>query len=204
MPSQCNIPYVCTRSTATYLLCMPRETSHFSWEADKYWSANIGIPAQLLAFTEVILLVLLFLLPSDNVQHDLQQGSLITFPREENTLLLFISLPSDNQCAAWSSTLITHHNFPERRKPRKQKETHEPSLPPFCATKRDADTRPMGRQPACIRCEIWNEIDILVYTRYQVYSNYPASGTTYLTIGRGSEGIVRGVEHCVWHKVQRC
>ena len=36
------------------------------------------------------------------------------------------------QCAAWSSTLITR-NFPERRKPRKQKETHTPSIPPFCA-----------------------------------------------------------------------
>ena len=35
------------------------------------------------------ILLLLFLLPSDNVQHDLQHGSLITF------LLLFI-LPSDN------------------------------------------------------------------------------------------------------------
>ena len=35
-------------------------------------------------------------------------------------------------CTAWSSTLITH-NFPERRKPRKQGETHAPSLPPFCA-----------------------------------------------------------------------
>ena len=29
-------------------------------------------------------LLLLFLLPSDNVQHDLQHGSLITFPKEEN------------------------------------------------------------------------------------------------------------------------
>ena len=28
--------------------------------------------------------VVLFLLPSDNVQHDLQQGSLIAFPKEEN------------------------------------------------------------------------------------------------------------------------
>ena len=28
--------------------------------------------------------LLLFLLPSDNVQHDLQRGSLITFPKEEN------------------------------------------------------------------------------------------------------------------------
>ena len=28
--------------------------------------------------------VLLFLLTSDNVQHDLQHGSLITFPKEEN------------------------------------------------------------------------------------------------------------------------
>ena len=27
----------------------------------------------------------------------------------------------------------SHHNFPERRKPRKQTETHKPSLPPFCA-----------------------------------------------------------------------
>ena len=36
------------------------------------------------------------------------------------------------QFAAWSSTWITH-NFPERRKHRKQKETHAPSLPPFRA-----------------------------------------------------------------------
>ena len=28
--------------------------------------------------------LLLFLLPSDNVQHDLQHGLLITFPKEEN------------------------------------------------------------------------------------------------------------------------
>ena len=28
-------------------------------------------------------LLLLFLLPSDNVQHDLQHGPLITFPKEE-------------------------------------------------------------------------------------------------------------------------
>ena len=28
--------------------------------------------------------LLLFLLPSDNVQHDLQHGSLITFPKKEN------------------------------------------------------------------------------------------------------------------------
>ena len=44
--------------------------------------------------------------------------------------LLIISL-AFRQSAAWSSTLIAHH-FPERRMPRKQKETHTPSLPPFC------------------------------------------------------------------------
>ena len=31
-----------------------------------------------------LIVVFLFLLPSDNVQHDLQHGSLITFPKEEN------------------------------------------------------------------------------------------------------------------------
>ena len=37
--------------------------------------------------------------------------------------------------AAWFSTLMITHNFPERRKPRKEKETHAPSLPsPFCAS----------------------------------------------------------------------
>ena len=40
--------------------------------------------------------------------------------------------PTMRTCAASSSTWITH-NFPEIRKPRKQKETHAPSLPPFCA-----------------------------------------------------------------------
>ena len=55
-----------------------------------------------IAFFVYILYILLFLLPSDNGQHDLQHGSLITFPKE-------------------------------RRKPRKQKETHAPSLPPFRA-----------------------------------------------------------------------
>ena len=39
-------------------------------------------------------------------------------------LIIIISL-AIRQCAARSSTLITH-NFPERRKPRKQKETHAP------------------------------------------------------------------------------
>ena len=44
--------------------------------------------------------------------------------------IIIISL-AIRQCAAWSSTWITH-NFLERRKPRKQKETHAPkstSLP---------------------------------------------------------------------------
>ena len=36
---------------------------------------------------------------------------------------IIISYLAIRQCAAWSSTWITH-NFPERRKPRKQKETH--------------------------------------------------------------------------------
>ena len=46
-----------------------------------------------------IILLLLFLLPSDNVQHDLQHGSLITFPKEENlgnkrTPMHLVYLPS--------------------------------------------------------------------------------------------------------------
>ena len=43
-------------------------------------------------------------------------------------LIVVIIYLDIRQCAAWSSTLITH-NFPERRKPRKHKETHAPSLP---------------------------------------------------------------------------
>ena len=58
-------------------------------------------------------------MPSDNVQHDLQYGSLIN-------IIIYLAI---RQCAAWSSKLISH-DFPERRKPRKQKETHAPSLPP--------------------------------------------------------------------------
>ena len=45
--------------------------------------------------TIIMLAILLFLLPSDNVQHDLQHRSLLTFPKEENlgnkkeTLLIY-------------------------------------------------------------------------------------------------------------------
>ena len=43
-------------------------------------------PWCLLLFTQFIRICsgILFLLPSDNVQHDLQHGSLITFPKEES------------------------------------------------------------------------------------------------------------------------
>ena len=51
---------------------------------------------------------------------------------EVDTLVFIIVSLAIRQCAARSSTWITH-NFPERRKPRKQKETHAPSLPPFRA-----------------------------------------------------------------------
>ena len=60
----------------------------------------------------------------------LSTGSCLPFSDIGHNIII-ISLLAIRQCAAWSSTLITH-NFPERRKPRKQKETQAPSLPPFC------------------------------------------------------------------------
>ena len=42
--------------------------------------------------------------------------------------VIIISL-AIRQCAAWSSTTLITHNFPERRKPWKQNETQAPSLP---------------------------------------------------------------------------
>ena len=58
-------------------------------------------------------------------RQSLDESTILSKPH--NKLLPGIYLAAIRQCATWSSTLITH-NFPERRKPRKQKKgTHASS-----------------------------------------------------------------------------
>ena len=86
-------------------------------------------------FYEILLVLLLRGLPSDNqcVQHDLQHGSLIIFPKEENLGnkgLLLLGLPSDNVCSISFHVDLSKHSW--REKSPYTKDNYAPSLSIFC------------------------------------------------------------------------
>ena len=89
--------------------------------------------------------------------HNTSTNEEVKFGITLSIIISFISL-AIRQCAAWSSTLITH-NFPERRTPRKQKET------PPCTE----STSLLCQHSACLLHYYCFDDSVLLLLHYEYY-----------------------------------